>query len=148
MPKATPTTKSAQIGKLLWWLLLLQIIFTLLITGRHIVTNNTLQLFFNQDYFLNEKVEAVRGQSYSMSLKLAKLPLVGRYQLICPKVEWFINYYMFPRQFYFFDGVRSEADIAKKTLKWYKKNKIDYVLYYVSPQIRFEDVRKKSLGGQ
>ncbi len=130
--------------KLLWVLIVIQVMSCLYITGKHVLFNSHLKLWFNQDYFMFQKLQYMLGWDYYLSQNISQVPLDSDVLVISSDTLWFLNYYLQPRRLYTYPGAEKDADLKKVPPEWIKEKSIDYILFYHPPSVKILDVGKDS----
>jgi hypothetical protein len=136
-----------KLGSIIWILLFCQILYTLFVAGRYVLFRSNLRLWLNPNFYRFQKEAALLGGDYVLSQRFADFPLDANYLVISSDTLWFINYHLFPRKLFWFEGVTKDEDLKKIPKEWLQDKKIEYVIFYHLPDvriIRLEDLRPKS----
>jgi hypothetical protein len=133
--------------KILWALIILQIIFSLYLTGKQVIFNSNLRLWLSSDYFWHEKLQMMLGGDYHIAQQLKMLPKDTGILLVRQGDPWFINYYMMPRRMYSYREATNKeltnmTRLQKVPAKWLKEREIEYVLLYGAREVRILKVGK------
>lgn len=121
---------------IIWLLLICQILFTLCVTGKHVIFNSNLQLWASPGYFLHQKLAMMLGGDYVIGQRAQSLPADANYLIISTRDIWFINYYLVPRKLFAYPDAIKEQDFSKVPKKWLKDKNISFVLFYDIPNVR------------
>ena len=125
-------------------LVIIQLMICLWITGYQVFFNSNLRLFFNQDYFWNQKLEMMLGYDYKLAQALSELPSDANILIVSSDTTWFINYYLIPKRLYYYPSVAKDEDITKIPAEWLKSRGIKYALLYHPPKVNLIDLGAKS----
>ena len=126
----------ANLSKLLWTLITIQLLWTLFVTVNHVLFNSSLRLWLNNDYFWFQKLQYVLGYDYQLSLNMGNIPQDAGILVVSSNDLWFLNYYALPRRLYTYPGLKNDIEAKKVPDSWLKEKKIDYILLYHPPAVR------------
>lgn len=126
-------TINENLSKLIWALVIAQIIISLCLTGNQVLFNSSLSLWLNNDLFWFQKMQYVLSYDYQLSLSMGEIPRNAGILVVSSNDLWFLNYYALPRRLFKYPGVEKDADINKVPKTWFKERNIDYILLYHPP---------------
>ena len=131
------------IYKLLWTLIIIQVVWSSYLTGYYIWHDSNLRIFLDKNMPRDQKLALVLGGDYPHSVQAAKLlaPDAG-ILLITSNPIYFLNYYYLPKRIYTYPGLVNENDVTRIPKTWLREKRIDYVLLYHSLTLKLLKVTK------
>ncbi|MEW6744407.1 MAG: hypothetical protein AB1486_16765 [Planctomycetota bacterium] len=121
---------------LLRFLILLQVLLGLVMTGRHVLVRSEFRGLWTGAVGIKELGDRLRGKDYATVASFSHLPDDARILVVSPELPWFLNYYLLPRA-----AFRHPRITRAEHLRWIphsllSNHQITHVMLYDPPNVQ------------
>ncbi|MDD5593271.1 MAG: hypothetical protein PHG97_00840 [Candidatus Margulisbacteria bacterium] len=128
-------------SKLVWGLVIANILFSLWLTGHFIFFSSNFVIWTDKNKSSAQKLGQVLGTDYLAAQKFAWLPKNSGILIVSSDDIWFCNYYFLPRRMYTYPGTTKDEQVAIPK-PWLKSKRINFLFLYHIPLLRILHVDK------